>query len=103
MTIKEFLKERIESYLELWATDIEETKAQLERATIYGNNIEWNEIDDDMTSYKNLEDLQLSFDSDWSDFVTMSPDFDEFSEEEQEEIKDSDEFQQTPIKVWDLI
>jgi len=104
MKIQEFMEERVKTFLEMWATDIEEVKTQLKRAEVFSNgNVTWAEQDDDMTSYKTLSDLQLSFDMNWNDWVTMSPDFDSFSEEEQDEIKEHDLFQQTPINVWNLI
>lgn len=104
MTIQEFLMEKIESYLETRENTIQDTKKHLKRAKLFPNgNIVWSEQDDDMMHYNNLNNLQEDFDQDWSEWVTMSPEFSEFTEEEQDEIEEHDLFQQTPIKVWELI
>ena len=97
-----FLEERISSYLETREETISNLKAALARAEVFQNgNIFWNELDD-CFSANSLEDVQLGFDLDWTDWVQMSPDFDSFSEEEKDEIMESDLFQQTPINVWEI-
>lgn len=102
MTKEKFLKERISSYLQTRRDVVEELKSALVRAEVFQNgNIIWGELDDCFSS-NSLEEVQLGFDLDWTDWVQMSPDFDSFSEKEKDEIMESDLFQQTPINVWEI-
>lgn len=102
MNIKNFLETKIKTYLETRENTIQDTKEHLNRAEIFSNgNITWAEQDDDETA-NSMNDLQLSFDIDWSDWVTMDPDYKEFNEEIQEEIKEHELFQKTPINVWNI-
>ena len=103
MTVEEFLEERRNSYLETRKEELEELKEKLVRAAILPfGNIVWKQIDDDMEHIKSLDDLQSSFDMDWNEWVLMCPEFTDFSEEEQEEVKDHEKFLSTPVNVWKL-
>ena len=103
MKKKKFIKKKKKSYLVTKKNEIKELKEKLNRAKVFQNgNILWKDVDDDMNYIKSLDNLQSSLDMDWNDWVLMCPEFSDFSEEEQEEIRNHELFLSTPVNVWNL-
>lgn len=87
MNVKEFLERKVKTYLETREDDVSDLKEKLSERDYYNNEI---------------QDLQNGFDQDWKEWVEMDPDYDDFNEEEKEEIEDHDLFTTTPINVWNI-